>query len=91
MGLDIVFVSILCVCVCLYMCAISEQSEVKQLTVENEELKATMKLDKERLHALEAAMEELHRRGEICLVTSLSVMCHSLSVLLCCPPVLDEK
>ncbi|PVD27873.1 hypothetical protein C0Q70_10448 [Pomacea canaliculata] len=39
------------------------ESEVKQLTVENEELKATMKLDKERLHALEAAMEELHRRG----------------------------
>ncbi|XP_070190390.1 centrosomal protein of 290 kDa-like [Littorina saxatilis] len=39
------------------------ESEVKQLTVENEELKSTMKMEKERLHALEAAMEELHRRG----------------------------
>ncbi|KAK7503000.1 hypothetical protein BaRGS_00005626, partial [Batillaria attramentaria] len=39
------------------------ESEVKQLTMENEELKTTMKMEKERLHALEAAMEELHRRG----------------------------
>ena len=39
------------------------QSEVKQLTAENEELKSTMKVEKEKLHALEAAMEELHRRG----------------------------
>ena len=42
------------------------QSEVKQLTAENEELKATMKMEKERLHSLEAAMEELHRRGRSC-------------------------
>lgn len=34
---------------------------------EKEELKSTMKIDKERLHALEAAMEELHRRGQLIL------------------------
>jgi hypothetical protein len=39
------------------------QNEVKQLTAENEELKSTMQVEKERLHALEAAMEELHKRG----------------------------
>ncbi|XP_053396760.1 centrosomal protein of 290 kDa-like [Mercenaria mercenaria] len=37
--------------------------EVKRMTVENEELKKTMTLDKEKLHTLEAALNELHRRG----------------------------
>ena len=42
---------------------VSSQNEVKQLTAQNEELKSTMEVEKEKLHALEAAMEELHRRG----------------------------
>jgi hypothetical protein len=33
------------------------------MTVENEEIKKTMTLDKERLHTLEAALNELHKRG----------------------------
>lgn len=33
------------------------------MAVENEELKKTMTLDKERLHAVEAALDELHRKG----------------------------
>ena len=33
------------------------------MTTENEELKKTMTLDKERLHTLEAALNELHRKG----------------------------
>ncbi|KAH3726744.1 centrosomal protein of 290 kDa-like [Dreissena polymorpha] len=37
--------------------------EVKRMTLENEELKKTMKMDKERLHTLEAALNELHRKG----------------------------
>ncbi|KAL4233575.1 hypothetical protein ACF0H5_008256 [Mactra antiquata] len=37
--------------------------EVKRMTAENDELKKTMTLDKERLHSLEAALNELHRKG----------------------------
>ncbi|XP_052811330.1 centrosomal protein of 290 kDa-like [Mya arenaria] len=37
--------------------------EVKRMATENEELKKTMTLDKEKLHALEAALNELHRKG----------------------------
>ena len=40
------------------------QEEVKRLTGENEAIKRQAELDKEKLHALEAAMEELQRRGE---------------------------
>jgi len=36
------------------------------MTTENEELKKTMTLDKERLHTLEAALNELHRKGGSC-------------------------
>ncbi|XP_005096015.2 centrosomal protein of 290 kDa [Aplysia californica] len=39
------------------------EAEIKQLTQDNEELKNTLSMEKEKLHALEAAMEELHRRG----------------------------
>ncbi|XP_071113169.1 centrosomal protein of 290 kDa-like [Haliotis cracherodii] len=39
------------------------EAEVKRLTNDNEEIKTTLSLEKEKLHALEAAMEELHRRG----------------------------
>ncbi|CAL1542937.1 unnamed protein product [Lymnaea stagnalis] len=39
------------------------ESEVKQLTEDNEVLKKTLEMEKEKLHAFEAAMEELHRRG----------------------------
>ncbi|XP_059169831.1 centrosomal protein of 290 kDa-like [Physella acuta] len=39
------------------------EGEVKQLTESNEVLKKTLEMEKEKLHALEAAMEELHRRG----------------------------
>ncbi|XP_055954901.1 centrosomal protein of 290 kDa [Patella vulgata] len=39
------------------------ENEVKRLTETNEEIKKTMGIEKEKLHALEAAMEELHRRG----------------------------
>ena len=39
------------------------QVEVRRMAVENEELKKTMTLDKERLHALEAALDELHKKG----------------------------
>ena len=37
---------------------------MKRLTGENEAIKRQAELDKEKLHALEAAMEELQRRGE---------------------------
>ena len=33
------------------------------MTYENEEIKKTMAMDKERLHCLEAALDELHRKG----------------------------
>ena len=36
---------------------------MKQLTAEKEVLSNTLTMEKEKLHALEAAMEELHRRG----------------------------
>ncbi|GFR72659.1 centrosomal protein of 290 kDa [Elysia marginata] len=39
------------------------EAEVKQLTAEKEVLSNTLTMEKEKLHALEAAMEELHRRG----------------------------
>ncbi|XP_055888045.1 centrosomal protein of 290 kDa-like [Biomphalaria glabrata] len=39
------------------------EGEIKQLTADNEVLKKTLEMEKEKLHALEAAMEELHRRG----------------------------
>ncbi|XP_041354240.1 centrosomal protein of 290 kDa-like [Gigantopelta aegis] len=39
------------------------QEEVKRLMSENEAIKRQAEMDKEKLHALEAAMEELHRRG----------------------------
>ncbi|GFO27236.1 centrosomal protein of 290 kda-like, partial [Plakobranchus ocellatus] len=39
------------------------EAEVKQLTQEKEVLSNTLMMEKEKLHALEVAMEELHRRG----------------------------
>ena len=39
------------------------QEEVKRMTYETEQLKKTMAVDKERLHSLEAALDELHRKG----------------------------
>ena len=33
------------------------------MTYENEQLKKTMSMDKEKLHCLEAALEELHKKG----------------------------
>ena len=33
------------------------------MTYETEQLKKTMSMDKERLHSLEAALDELHRKG----------------------------
>ena len=41
------------------------------MTVENEEIKKTMTMDKERLHALEAALDELHRKGKLCFLPIL--------------------
>ena len=34
------------------------------MTYENEEIKKTMSMDKERLHCLEAALEQLHKKGK---------------------------
>lgn len=39
------------------------QNEVKRLTEDNEGLKKTLGLEKEKLHALEAAVEDLHKKG----------------------------
>lgn len=39
------------------------QNEVKRLTEDNEVLKKTLGLEKEKLHALEAAVEDLHKKG----------------------------
>lgn len=39
------------------------EGEVKSLSSDNEELKKTLSVEKEKLHALESTMEELHRRG----------------------------
>ncbi|KAH9503689.1 hypothetical protein Btru_067161 [Bulinus truncatus] len=39
------------------------EAEIKQLTTDNEVLKKTLEMEKQKLHALEAAMEELHKRG----------------------------
>ena len=35
------------------------------MTYENEQLKKTMSMDKEKLHCLEAALEELHKKGNL--------------------------
>ncbi|XP_056015074.1 centrosomal protein of 290 kDa-like [Ostrea edulis] len=39
------------------------ENEVKRLTEDNEVMKKTLGLEKEKLHALEAAVEDLHKRG----------------------------
>lgn len=39
------------------------ENEVKRLTEDNEVLKKTLGLEKEKLHALEAAVEDLHKKG----------------------------
>ncbi|OWF51997.1 centrosomal protein of 290 kDa-like [Mizuhopecten yessoensis] len=39
------------------------EEEVTRLTENNDVLKKTLEMEKEKLHALEAAMEDLHRRG----------------------------
>ncbi|XP_060063320.1 centrosomal protein of 290 kDa-like [Ylistrum balloti] len=39
------------------------EDEVKRLTEDNDVLKKTLEMEKEKLHSLEAAMEDLHRRG----------------------------
>ena len=47
------------------------------MTYENEEIKKTMSMDKERLHCLEAALEELHKKGKfkLCSNKMLSKCC----------------
>lgn len=49
------------------------QNEVKRLTEDNEVLKKTLGLEKEKLHALEAAVEDLHKKGECSLPLSISL------------------
>lgn len=48
------------------------QNEVKRLTEDNEVLKKTLGLEKEKLHALEAAVEDLHKKGECSLPLCIS-------------------
>lgn len=58
------------------------QNEVKRLTEDNEVLKKTLGLEKEKLHALEAAVEDLHKKGEcslplcIALCTCIFLLVH---------------
>lgn len=49
------------------------QNEVKRLTEDNEVLKKTLGLEKEKLHALEAAVEDLHKKGECSLRLCISL------------------
>jgi len=42
------------------------EGEVRRLTEDNEVLKKMLEMEKEKLHSLEAAMEDLHRRGKQC-------------------------
>lgn len=49
------------------------QNEVKRLTEDNEVLKKTLGLEKEKLHALEAAVEDLHKKGECSLPLCISL------------------